>query len=141
MKGWILETRWMSRLLGLLGLYVKKSDIVDNLTSGGTTVPLSAEMGKTLNDKLTWKLLVDKSDTSAIAYPSDWNELWVIATAENTYGWSTVSAVIPKAYSDGGYITVVGRNNLVLTVYKGASFISIEGNASQNVNKWKAYYR
>lgn len=30
-----------------------KDDVVNNLTTGGTTVPLSAEMGKTLNDKLT----------------------------------------------------------------------------------------
>lgn len=52
MKGWILETRWMSRLLGLLGLYVKKSDIVDNLTSTATNQPLSANMGKELNDKI-----------------------------------------------------------------------------------------
>lgn len=36
-------------LASLLGT----GDVVNNLTSGGTTVPLSAEMGKTLNDKLT----------------------------------------------------------------------------------------
>jgi hypothetical protein len=32
---------------------VKKSDIVNNLTSTSTTAPLSANMGKTLHDKVT----------------------------------------------------------------------------------------
>ena len=53
MKGWILETRWMSRLLGLLGLYVKKSDIVDNLTRQDTDKPAAQKEVYDLNGKVT----------------------------------------------------------------------------------------
>ena len=53
MKGWILETRWMSRLLGLLGLYVKKSDIVDNLNTTDPNKAAAAPTVKLLNDKIT----------------------------------------------------------------------------------------
>jgi len=34
----------------LNSVYVKKADVVDNLTSTSTTAPLSAKQGKVLND-------------------------------------------------------------------------------------------
>lgn len=43
---------------------VAKADVVNDLTSGGTTVPLSAEMGKELNSNIAKKVNLVKSGYS-----------------------------------------------------------------------------
>lgn len=51
-----------------LALKVNTTDVVNNLTSGGTTVPLSAEMGKTLNNKKTsYNALIDNVEITRAA--------------------------------------------------------------------------
>lgn len=49
MKGTILQSRLMS---WITGLFVKKSDVVDNLTSQETQKPLSAAQGKVLEEHI-----------------------------------------------------------------------------------------
>lgn len=47
-----------------LGSLLGMSDVVDNLTSTSTTAPLSANMGKSLNDKMTQLISVSLSGTT-----------------------------------------------------------------------------
>ena len=52
-KTYKLTGATLAAALASIGSYLKTTDVVNSLTSTSTTTPLSANMGKTLNDNIT----------------------------------------------------------------------------------------
>ena len=55
---------------------LKNTSVVDNLLSTSTTLPLSANQGRLLNERLEWKSLGQQ--TLPVTIPSDANEIFLI---------------------------------------------------------------
>lgn len=53
---------------GALGNYLPKTSVINNLTTGGVAVPLSAEQGKVLGDQLFTRSIVEGKTTSLETY-------------------------------------------------------------------------
>lgn len=95
------------------------SDVVNNLTNGGTAVPLSAEMGKTLNDKfstvLEWVRVTNEESTAgadfdktvSVSIPSTAKEvMFTIQRVSN--GRTIASSIVPFQQFAGATIYAIG---------------------------------
>ena len=115
---------------------LKNTSVVDNLLSTSTTLPLSANQGRVLNEKiedvndsLEWKLLGTVNGNTKQALPTGYNELLVVVGHSNMTSnrdcfsihiiKSTLSHQTNNYFYAGGYLTA--------NSYMGCQ-IKIEGN-------------
>ena len=87
--------------------YLNASDVVNDLVTGGSDVPLSAEMGRTLNSSLTekanksWTYVDSKTGSIAIDLPNAWNEILITCNVHGETNRTTV--VIPYELVSSNY--------------------------------------
>lgn len=68
---------------------LKRTDVVDNTESTATNLPLSANMGRELNDKLEWKLIGSVVGIGNPIYlPTETYSKFLIITGTPVYKWS-----------------------------------------------------
>ena len=68
-----------------------RQDVVDNLESTATELPLSANIGRELKEKLEWKLvgeIVGANNGTTISLPTDTYDEFLIIIGTPTYKWS-----------------------------------------------------
>lgn len=126
-------------------------EVVDNLTSTDKTKPLSANMGKELNEKHNWKLYTTTTGFGETTLPTEYNELYIeISETGSTdpiipmYVPKTSLTSDKKIFRNGYYFTssVYGAaaSTISLTTYK-TSDLYICGNARNSTSLSKIYYR
>ena len=98
--------------------YVKKTDIVDNLTSTDTDKPLSANQGKILNDKkvdktdITTTINSTSTDTQVPTAKSVWDNMKNKNTMQPSGTMAKYSTVFDWAVNNAGATCLYEGNNL-----------------------------
>lgn len=126
-------------------------EVIDNLTSTDTTKPLSANMGKTLNEKHNWKLYTTTTGTGKTTLPTEYNELYIEISEKDSTD-PIIHIYVPKEsltssnkiFRNGYYFnsSVHGAASAVITLttyYTGDLYIC--GNACNSTSLTKIYYR
>ena len=129
-----------SQILSKLNGKIDRSDIVDNLTSGSSTVPLSANQGRVLKEQINGVLTVETRDL----YGQPWgnsmnvrlvklgsicvcNIFWTGATGTSKYG--TISEItIPDGFRPYGSVYATTQNVTSNSTYGASTRIQISSN-------------
>lgn len=126
-------------------------EVIDNLNSTDTTKPLSANMGKALNEKHNWKLYTTTTGFGETTLPTEYNELY-IEVSETGSTDPIIPIYVPKTsltsnkkiFRSGYYFTSsvhgAAASTISLTTYK-TSDLYINGNACNSSSFTKIYYR
>ncbi len=103
---------------------LKQADVVNSLTTGGTTVPLSAEQGKILGEAITkrYGVRMTKSsgtnvrlyDAATLTYRRQVDTISTPSDFSAHYPWSGIKTV--KVDADGNILSVIGNANWDTTV-------------------------
>ena len=118
------------------------ANVVDNCASTSTTMPLSANQGKVLQDQITelntdleWKAIGNGSSLGnfTVSIPSDANEILIMATQNNGGSFPTAQVFI----SNGG------AYNIAASFYYNASYFlnatyRIDETTISTVGSWTA---
>lgn len=109
-----LSTNASDQLLWGASKILDVSDIVNDLTTGGTTVPLSAEQGKTLNTaKVAIASIVNDLTTGGTTVP---------LSAEQGKTLNTNKFAIPAAFASDGDVVDLGWINVKMLKKTGVDF-------------------
>lgn len=114
------------------GNYLTTGDVVNNMTSGGTTVPLSAEMGKALNDAHPVK-----SGTYAVANNASFNVNIstgaLVCSVKNDYGASVMGDICVYG--------ILGGNLRENNITGGSTFSASYSNGTLTITNTAGMYQ
>ena len=125
----------LATALASIGSYLKTTDVVNNLTSTSTTAPLSANMGKTLEEHIqqsTAKYIqhynVNESNTLTIEVPTAYARAnYIVLTPVGIATFVTdTSGGIKQVYDPSGLVASQSGNTIVVNMagyYRGATII------------------
>lgn len=115
------------------GAYLTTADVVDDLTSTSTTAPLSANMGKTLNDNLNSIFRYDNT-VNGNSLPSAFIDTGITLT----YIGSS-AGYWPITYALAVTFTVTGTKAFQICAAGGATSLQILARAANNSDAWSPW--
>ena len=125
-KTYKLTGATLAAALASIGSYLKTTDVVNNLTSTSTTAPLSANMGKTINDYIT--TVIDTSSNLSGLH----NGINPIKIASGTQIGSYMVSDNMRGYATKEGSVVVG----FVSKYNGEKAIMIGNDSNNTPNNW-----
>lgn len=127
-KTYKLTGATLAAALASIGSYLTTADVVNSLTSTSTTAPLSANMGKELNDKITSivHLFAISETTSAsgkIAFSNLSRTKAILLPGSVNAGYGNVSLIPCYISGDNwGYQVSDGANSINNTLINGIGY-------------------